>query len=71
MDNMKLEDKSMIRIIKPTRVKQASHIVNLSNELEMCKDMAMKKARVSLYIAKAMHEITCTFSYAMKYNCLS
>jgi hypothetical protein len=46
MDNIKLEDKSTIRIIKPTRVKQASHIVNLSNELEMCKDMAMKKLRV-------------------------
>jgi hypothetical protein len=46
MDNIKLEDKSTIRIIKPTRVKQASQIVNLSNELEMCKDMAMKKLRV-------------------------
>jgi hypothetical protein len=68
MDTVKLGDKSMIGILDPTRVNQASHTVNLSKESEIYKDMTMKQfnkevvdmsknARVmaSLYIAKAMH----------------
>jgi hypothetical protein len=67
MDNVKLGDKSKIRILNPTHVNQASHIVNLRKESEMYKDMAMKqfnkevvdlskniRARVSLYIAKSI-----------------
>jgi hypothetical protein len=68
MDNVKLGDKSTIGILDPTRVNQASHIVNLRKKSEMYKDMTMKefnkevadmskntRAHVSLYIAKAMH----------------
>jgi hypothetical protein len=68
MDNVKLEDKSTIGILEPTRVNQASHTVNLRKESEMYKDMRMKefdkevvdmsknaRVQVSLYIAKAMH----------------
>jgi hypothetical protein len=68
MDNIKLEGRSTIEILDPTRVNQASHIVNLRKESEMYKDMKMKefnkevdrmtkdvRARVSLYIAKAIH----------------
>jgi hypothetical protein len=69
MDNVKLGDKSTIGILDPTRVNQASHIVNLRKKSEMYKDMTMKEfnkevadmskntraAHVSLYIAKAMH----------------
>jgi hypothetical protein len=68
MDNVKLGDKSMIGILDPTLVNQASHTINLRKESEMYKDMTMKKfnkevasmskdarAWVSLYIAKAMH----------------
>jgi hypothetical protein len=68
MDNVKLGDKSMIRILDPTCVNQASHTVNLRKESEMYKDMIMKefnkevadmaknaRARVSLCIAKVMH----------------
>jgi hypothetical protein len=43
MDNVKLEGKSMIRIIDPTRVNQASHTVNLRKDSEMYKDMTMKE----------------------------
>jgi hypothetical protein len=63
-----LRDKSKIGILDPTCVNQASHIVNLSKELEMYKDVIKKqfnkkvadlsskaRVRVSLYIAKAMH----------------
>jgi hypothetical protein len=39
MDNVKLGDKSKIGILDPTRVNQARHIVNLSKELEMYKDV--------------------------------
>jgi hypothetical protein len=65
MDNVKLGDKSKIRILNPTHVNQASHIVNLRKESEMYKDMTMKqfnkevtdlcknaRAMVSLYIVK-------------------
>ena len=58
----------MIRILDLTRVNQASHTVTLRKQLEMYKDMTMAefnkeaarmskdaKARVSLYIAKAIH----------------
>jgi hypothetical protein len=68
MDNVKLRDKSMIRILDLTRVNQVSHTINLRKESEMYKDMTMKqfntevqnmsknaRARVSLYIAKAMY----------------
>jgi hypothetical protein len=68
MDNVKLGDKSMIRILDPTHVNQACHTVNLRKELEMYKDMTMKefnkevtdmsknaRAHVSLYITKVMH----------------
>jgi hypothetical protein len=66
MDNVKLGDKSTIRILDPTC--QACHTINLRKESEMYKDMTMKefnkevedmsknaRARVSLNIAKAMH----------------
>jgi hypothetical protein len=68
MDTVKLGDKSMIGILDPTRVNQASHTANLRKESEMYKDMTMKqfnkevvdmsknaRAMASLYIAKAMH----------------
>jgi hypothetical protein len=42
MDNVKLEDKSKIRILDPTRVNQESHTVNLRKESEMYKDMTIK-----------------------------
>jgi hypothetical protein len=43
IDNVKLRDKSMIRILDLTRVNQASHTINLRKELEMYKDMTMKQ----------------------------
>jgi hypothetical protein len=56
------------RILDLTRVNQASHTVNLRKDSEMYKDMTNKqfnkevvdmsskaRARVSLYIAKAIH----------------
>jgi hypothetical protein len=68
MDNVKLESRSTIGILDPTRVNQASQTVNLRKESEMYKDMKMKefnkevdrmtkgaRVRVSLYIAKAIH----------------
>jgi hypothetical protein len=85
MDNVKLGDKSTIEILDPTRVNQASHDVNLRKESEMYKGMIMKEfnkevadmsknawARVSLYIAKAMHAFvkggnkTIKFPYFLK-----
>jgi hypothetical protein len=68
MDNVKLEGRSTIGILDPTRVNQASHTINLRKDSEMYKDMAMNefnkevdhmtketRACVSLYIAKAIH----------------
>jgi hypothetical protein len=68
MDNVKLEGRSMIRILDLTRVNQASHTINLRKESKMYKGMKMKefnkevdhmtkdaRAQVSLYIAKAIH----------------
>jgi hypothetical protein len=68
MDNVKLEGRSTIGILDPTRVNQASHTVNLRKESEMYKGMKMKefnkevdhmtkyaRARVSLCIAKTIH----------------
>jgi hypothetical protein len=68
MDNMKLEGSSMIGILDPTCVDQATHTVNLRKDYKMYKDMTMKelnkefdqmnkdtRARVSLYIVKATH----------------
>jgi hypothetical protein len=37
MDNVKLEDSSMIGILDSTRVNQASHTVNLRKDSEMYK----------------------------------
>jgi hypothetical protein len=61
-------EKSTIGIIDPIRVKQASHTVNLRKDSEMYLGMTMKqfdkevvdlsgkeRARVPLYIAKAIH----------------
>jgi hypothetical protein len=68
MDNVKLESRSMIGILNPTRINQASDTINLRKESEMYKDMKIKefnkevdrmtkdaRAQVSLYIAKAIH----------------
>jgi hypothetical protein len=68
MDTVKLEGRSMIRILDLTRVSQASHTVTLRKQSEMYKDMTMAKfnnkvarmsndarAHVSLYIAKVIH----------------
>jgi hypothetical protein len=68
MDGMKLGEKNTIGILDPTHVNQTSHTVNLRKDSEMYKDMTNKqfykevadmsskaRARVSLYIAKAMH----------------
>jgi hypothetical protein len=67
MDNVKLGDKSTIEILDPTRVNQVSHTINFRKESKMYKDMTMEfnkevadmsknaRARVSLYIAKAIH----------------
>jgi hypothetical protein len=50
MDNVKLGDKSTIRILDLTRVNQASHAVTLRKELEMYNDMtkrtSIKKRRI-------------------------
>jgi hypothetical protein len=68
MDSVKLDGRSMIEILDPTRVSQTSHNIILKKESEMYKDMIMmvfnkevscmrKEAlsRVALYIAKATH----------------
>jgi hypothetical protein len=68
MDSVKLDGRSTIRILDPTRVSQTSHNVILKKELEMYKDMTMmafnkvvsrmrKEAwsQVALYIAKTTH----------------
>jgi hypothetical protein len=68
ISEMVLSHKSKIEILHSTRVNQTSHIINLRKELEMYKDMTKKqfnkevadlsnkaRARVSLYIAKAIH----------------
>jgi hypothetical protein len=68
MDNVKLEGRSTIRILDPTRVSQASHTATLRKQSKMYKNMTMAelnkevarmskdaKARVSFYIAKAIH----------------
>jgi hypothetical protein len=68
MDDVKLGEKSMIGILNLTCVNQASHTVNLRKDSEMYKDITNKqfnkevagqnskaRARISLYIAKAIH----------------
>ena len=68
MDGEKLKHKSTIGILDPTRVNQGSHTVVLSKDSEKYKGMTKKqfkkevaeqsskaRAKVSLYIAKAMH----------------
>jgi hypothetical protein len=67
-DNVTIEGRSIIRILEPKCVSQASHTVTLRNESDMYKDMTMKefnkevdrmskdaRAWVSLYIAKEIH----------------
>jgi hypothetical protein len=68
MDNVKLEGRSMIGILDPTRVNQERHTTNLRKDSKMYKDITMKefikevdcmtkdtRARILLYIAKAIH----------------
>jgi hypothetical protein len=68
MDDANLGEKSTIGILDLTRVNQASQTVNLRKDSEMYNNISNKqfnkevvdlsskaKARVSLYIAKAMH----------------
>jgi hypothetical protein len=68
MGNVKLEGRSTIGILDPTRVNQARHTINLRKDSEMYKNMIMKefnkevdcmtedaRARVSLYIVEAIH----------------
>jgi hypothetical protein len=68
MDSVKLDGRSMIGILDPTRVNQASHAITLRMESEMYKDMTMtafnkevshmrKEAllSVALYIARVTH----------------
>jgi hypothetical protein len=68
MDTVKLECRSTIGIIDPTRVSQASNTITLRKQLEMYKDMTMAefnkdvacvskdvRVQVSLYIAKIIH----------------
>jgi hypothetical protein len=70
MGNVKLEGRSTIGILDPTRVNQARNTINLRKDSEMYKDMTMKefnkkvdhmtmdaRARVSLYIAMAIHAL--------------
>jgi hypothetical protein len=85
MNNAKLGDKSKIKTLNLTRVNQVSHTANLRKESEMYKYMTMKqfnkevadlsknaRARVSLYITKAMNtfvkggKITIKISYFLK-----
>jgi hypothetical protein len=68
VDSVKLDGRSTIGILDPTRVSQTSHNIILKKESEMYKDMTMtvfnkevsrirKEAlsRVALYIAKETH----------------
>jgi hypothetical protein len=68
MDSVKLDGRSTIEILDPTRVSQTSHNVILKKESKMYKDIAMTTfnkevsrmrkdawSRVALYIATATH----------------
>jgi hypothetical protein len=67
MDSDKLGDKSMIRILDPTRVNQASHTVTLNKNSEMYRNMSQQdfnkqvkeqtgttRSRVAVYIARVI-----------------
>jgi hypothetical protein len=67
MDSDKLGDKSMIRILDPTHVNQASHIVILNKNSEIYRDMSQQdfnkqvkeqtgttRSMVAVYIARAI-----------------
>jgi type III secretion system FlhB-like substrate exporter len=67
MDNDKLGDKSMIRILDPTRVNQASHTITLNKNSEMYRNMSQQdfnkqvkeqtstvRSKVVAYIASAI-----------------
>jgi hypothetical protein len=67
MDSEKLGDKSMIGILDPTRVNQASYIITLNKDSEMYRNMSQgdfdkqvkeltgtARSKVALYIAKAI-----------------
>jgi hypothetical protein len=68
MDSDKLGDKSMIRILDPTRVNQASHTVTLNKNSEMYRNMSQQdfnkqvkeqtgttRSKVAVYIARVIH----------------
>ena len=67
MDSDKLEDKSTIGILDPTRVNQASHTVILNKNSEMYRNMSQQdfnkqvkeqtdtvKSKLAVYIARAI-----------------
>jgi hypothetical protein len=67
MDNEKLRDKSMIRILDPTHVNQASHTVILNKNSEMYRNMSQQdfnkqvkeqtgiaRSNIALYITRAI-----------------
>jgi hypothetical protein len=67
MDSDKLGDKSMIKILDPTRVNQASHTVTLNKNFEMYRNMSQQdfnkqvkeqtgttRSKVAVYIARAI-----------------
>jgi hypothetical protein len=67
MDNEKLGDKSMIGILDPTHINQASYIVTLNKNSEMYRNMSQQdfnkqvkeqtgtaKSKVAVYIARAI-----------------
>jgi predicted nucleotidyltransferase len=67
MDSDKLGDKSMIEILDPTCVNQASHIVTLNKNSSMYKNMSQQdfnkqvkeqtgtvRSKVAVYIARAI-----------------
>jgi hypothetical protein len=67
MDSDKLEDKSTIGILDPTRVNQASHTVILNKNSEMYRNMSQQdfnkqvkeqtgtaRSKVALYTARAI-----------------
>jgi hypothetical protein len=67
MDSDKLGDKSMIEILDPTRVNQASHTITLNKNSEMYRNMSQQdfnkqvkeqtgtaRLKVAVYIARAI-----------------
>jgi hypothetical protein len=71
MNNVKLEDKSTIGILDPTRVSQASHTVTLRKQSEMYKDMTVTEfnkdvARMSKTQRRGYH---CTLLRQLMCSC--